>query len=306
MRHDAVTPGGGPAGSDPAYALEQWLDPFGISAAVLIPLQAGTVIPWGDEAAGTEFLHAINQHLLEHWVQLDLRYRLALSVSPYDMSGALAEIERLGDASGVCAVFLPVATNGLGRTQYFPIYEAAESLGLPLVLHTAGAEGNLMDAHRVAGGLPSTFPERHSLVLQPGQAMLASAIFGGVFERFPKLRLVLTEYGVSWLPSLMWRMDAAWERGHGQSLPKPPSAYVSANVRFTTQPLDEPPDLRMLGDLLEMCDAQRTLMFSSDYPHWDTDSPRVILSQRLPQHLRAPVAYETALECFGDRLGLAL
>src|SRR4051794_17216500 len=58
LRLDALTPDGGPPGSDPAFALEQWIDPYGISAAVLIPVQAGTVNPWGDEAAGTEFLNA--------------------------------------------------------------------------------------------------------------------------------------------------------------------------------------------------------------------------------------------------------
>jgi predicted TIM-barrel fold metal-dependent hydrolase len=61
----------------------------------------------------------------------------------------------------------------------------------------------------------------------------------------------------------------------------------------------------MLNEFLELLDAGRTLMFSSDYPHWDTDEPRYILNSRLPAALRRRIAAETARECFGDRLGLA-
>jgi predicted TIM-barrel fold metal-dependent hydrolase len=47
------------------------------------------------------------------------------------------------------------------------------------------------------------------------------------------------------------------------------------------------------------------LLFSSDYPHWDTDDPRVVLSSRIPPRLREPIASGNALRCFGAaRLGL--
>jgi predicted TIM-barrel fold metal-dependent hydrolase len=158
----------------------------------------------------------------------------------------------------------------------------------------------------VAGGSPHTYPERHLLLLQPGQAILASMVFGGVFQRFPALRLVLSEYGVTWVPATAWRMDRAWQLGDRTlaGLPRAPSEYVSENVRFTTQPLDEPDRLRELWHLLELLDAGRTLMFSSDYPHWDTDDPLLILNTRIPKPIREAVAVETARECFGARLGL--
>src|SRR3954447_14973585 len=90
LRLDALTPSGGPPGSDPAYALEQWIDPCGIAAAVLVPVQAGVMIPWGDERVGTEFLNALNRHFLAEWVGLDSRYKATISVSPYDVPGAVA------------------------------------------------------------------------------------------------------------------------------------------------------------------------------------------------------------------------
>jgi uncharacterized protein len=80
---------------------------------------------------------------------------------------------------------------------------------------------------------------------------------------------------------------------------------VWENVRFTSQPLDEPESPTQLWATLDMVRAERTLMFSSDYPHWDNDDPPVILFSRLPERFRAPIAYENAEECFGPRLGLA-
>ena len=307
LRLDARTPSGGAPGSDPAFALEQWIDRYEIAAAILIPVQAGIVIPWGDEDTGVEFLRAMNRYFLERWTGLDPRYRVTISVSPYNVPAAVAEIERYADTPGVAGVFIPAAGVGLGRSAYYPLYEAAQRCGMPIVLHPTGAEGNLAEAPRLAGGLPDSYPERHAMLLQPGQAILASMIFGGIFERFPSLSLVLSEYGTTWAAPMAWRMDNAWEQGDRSlaALPRPPSEYVNRNVRFTTQPLDEPPETAMLGEFLELLDAGRTLMFSSDYPHWDTDEPRYILNSRLPAELRRRIAVETALECFGDRLGLA-
>ena len=132
--------------------------------------------------------------------------------------------------------------------------------------------------------------------------------FGGVFERHPRLKLVLSEYGISWLAPMLFKLDAAYEQGDRAlaGLSRSPREIVRQNVRFTSQPLDEPPRLADLWTMLELVGAEHTLMFSSDYPHWDNDNPAHILGARLPAHLRRRVAYETAHEFFGDRLGLDL
>ena len=115
--------------------------------------------------------------------------------------------------------------------------------------------------------------------------------------------MVITEGGFAWLPDVLWRLDKN-VRGLRDEVPwikRLPSEYVFDHVRFTTQPLAEPRRRPHLHALCEMVQAERTLMFSSDYPHWDFDDPTLAL-QSLPPEILQRVRVENALETFGDRL----
>jgi predicted TIM-barrel fold metal-dependent hydrolase len=303
LRLDAVPPSGGPPGSDPEFARSTWLDGYGISAAVLVPIQAAAVISWSDEQAVSEYLGALNDYLLEHWVGADARFKLAISVSPHDGDTAVREIERLADAPGVVAVNVPLAEVSPGRPTFFKLYEAAAHHRLPVLIHPTGAEGNLFNAPTFAGGQVRTYPEHHAMLAHSGHSAAAAIVLSGALARFPGLRVVFAEFGFSWVAPLMWRMDSAWQRhGANAGLERRPSEYVLDQMRFTTQPMDEPSDPRALWPMLDAMEAERTLMFSSDYPHWDADDPQVIMKTRLPERLRDRVAAATALECFGARL----
>ena len=99
--------------------------------------------------------------------------------------------------------------------------------------------------------------------------------------------MMLMEGGLVPFVGLLWRLDAAW-RGCRTEVPfcvRPPSEYVHDHVAWTTQPLEEPPDDRLLAPAIQGLDPARTLCFSSDYPHWDFDDPRQTL-QRLPAEWR--------------------
>jgi predicted TIM-barrel fold metal-dependent hydrolase len=306
LRLDAYPPSGGPPGSDPEFTRDTWLEPFGITAAMLMPIQAAAVIAWADELAVSEYLSALNDHLIERWVGLDDRYKLAISVSPHDADTAVREIERLADVPGVVSVNVPLAEVSPGRPAFFKIYEAAADKGLPVAFHPTGAEGNLANAPTFAGGVVRTYPEHHAMLAHSGHAAVAAIALSGALARFPDLKIVFAEFGFSWVAPLCWRMDTAWERGgrDAAGLERPPSEYVRAQMRFTTQPMDEPDDPRQLRPLFDALDAEHTLLFSSDYPHWDADDPQTIFKSRLPAPLRERVAYQSALETFGDRLGL--
>jgi uncharacterized protein len=125
-----------------------------------------------------------------------------------------------------------------------------------------------------------------------------SLIFDGVFERFPTLRIVFIEHAFTWILPLMWRMDAIYAaRGNETGLSKKPSQYVKDNIWFTTQPLDYPEDKLELTNALEWMEAQKIMLFSSDYPHWTFDEPRW-LAKHVPEHMRDAVMFQSAIDVF--------
>jgi uncharacterized protein len=195
-------------------------------------------------------------------------------------------------------VFLPLLNIRMGQAHYYPIYAAAEAAGLPIVMHPFGPEGVYQGAPAFAGGIPTTYSERLISYGEIGMASLTSLIFEGTLERFPSLTFVFAENGFTWAVPLMWRMDMEWTRLRMETpwVRRPPSEYVSERVRFTTQPLEEPPR-DQLRQLLQMMDPGRTLMYASDYPHWDIDEPRHVLTD-LDHELRERIFAGTAFETF--------
>lgn len=303
LRRDAQPPDGGAPGSDPSHLIRQHVEAHGIDALVLLSLQAGALASWVNIDEAAALATAYNRFFVEEWLPLEKRFNLAIVVSPHDPEQAAREIERWADTERVVGVFLPLIDRLMGHRFYDPVYAAATRHELPVIVHGSGAEGMFPGAPATAGGVPSTYSERYVGMPQIAQASVASLIFEGTFERFPALRIAFVEWGFSWLAALLWRMDKAW-RGLRVETPwvrRAPSEYVTEHLRFTTEPLDEPEETRHLHAMLEMINAERTLMFSTDYPHWDNDTPAFVLG-KLPAALRDPIAGGNARELFGGRL----
>ena len=127
------------------------------------------------------------------------------------------------------------------------------------------------------------------------QNTLTSLVFEGVFERFPKLKVVMIEGGFAWAPALCARMDKHWQhmRAETPHLKRPPSEYVREHVWFTTQPMEEPEKPEHLADIVEWLGWDR-LMYSSDYPHWDFDDPRQTFKFRLTEEQKAKLFRDNA------------
>jgi uncharacterized protein len=291
-----------PPATDPVFVGRHLLDEYGIDRAVLL---GGHVLGLGampNAETATVVASAFNEWLTERWLQVDPRYRGSILVAPQMPERAAREIDRVGDRPGVVQVLLPLATPAMGEPHYYPIYEAAQRHGLPIAVHPAGTESIYPLGPKMAQ-VPTYYVEWHTALTQPHQSNLLSMLCHGVFERFPKLTLVLAEGGFAWAVDVLWRLDKNW-KGLRDEIPwvkRSPSEYLVEHVRFTTQPFPEPDDAGHLRAVCEILSGERTLVFSSDYPHWDFDDPYRALAA-LPEATRRRICVDNARELYGDRL----
>jgi predicted TIM-barrel fold metal-dependent hydrolase len=301
FRRDASGEGEVP-GSDPAFVARHLLDRYGIDRAILL---SGNLLGLGampDADAAAAIATAYNRWMSERWLETDLRYRGALVVAPQDPELAAAEIDRAGDDPGIVEILLPLSSIAMGNRHFHKIYAAAERHGLPIAVHPSGTE-NVFVTGPPMPTLPTYKIEWRTALTQVHQSNLISMLSHGIFERFPQLTLVITEGGFAWIPDVLWRLDASWRalRDEVPWVKRAPSEYMLERVRFTTQPFPEAPRAGDAGALCRIVDGERTLMYSSDYPHFDFDDPNRALTA-LPDELRSAVFCTTALEVFGERL----
>jgi uncharacterized protein len=303
MRRDAVPEDGSVPCSDARFVAAQLLDQYAIDRAVLI---SGSLLGLGghpDADLAAVVASAYNDWMTEHWLEVDERYRGALVVAPQDARLAAAEIERVGDRPGMVQVHLPLMNVLMGDRHYFPIYEAAAEQGLPISIHPNSADGIFVKAPQLAGGIFTYYIEWHTALTQIAQSNVISLACHGVFERFPALKIIVAEGGFAWLADVMWRLDKDWHsvRDEVPWLKRPPSEAILDHVRFTTQPFLETENREHIRAICEIVDADRTLLFSSDYPHWDFDNPARAL-EALPEATRERITGANAAELYGARL----
>lgn len=274
-RLDSVPPGGGVPGSDPDFLRKQLIDEFGVAYAILTP--SGILVADPNPDLCTAVAAAYNDWVADTWLSAyndDDVFRGSIAIAHQDPLAAAKEIERWAEHPKFVQVMMDSGARApFGQRQYYPIYEACERHGLPLAIHPYTDSTGV---HQPAGpGYPTHYIEYHTLLSLGFQAHLVSLLTEGVFERYPGLRVTLTEGGVSWLAPLMWRLDAEWKalRIEVPWVTKPPSAYLRDHVRLTSQPLERPDKDSELLTIFDAMNAREVLMFSSDYPHWDFDSP---------------------------------
>jgi uncharacterized protein len=298
-REDAFPPSGGPPGSDPAFFSEQLLDPYGIAIAILGPLDHVGIAPYGD--FGLAIASAVNDWMHDEWCANDPRYRACIAVPGEDAERAAGEIRRLaGKPAFVQVVLLLPSPDPLGHPRYWPIYEAAAEAGLPVALHPGGFSGGLTGA-----GFPTYFLEFHVSLPFAYSTAVVSLVGSGIFDRLPGLQIVLQEGAISWMVPLMARMDRARASMRAQlpHLRDRPSDVIRSHFWFTTQPLEEPDDPSHLLEMFEQLDMSNRVMFASDYPHWDFDSPERTLPAAIGGELRRKFFADNACALYGFEIG---
>jgi uncharacterized protein len=303
VRSDLVTPEEPVPGSDPQRTSRELLDRYQVDRAVLLTQSVIGLGAMPNREAATVIAAATNDWMTDRWLSADSRYRGTITIAPQEPAAAAHEIERLGPDPRFAGVFFSPGTLLMGDPFYYPIYAAAERHRLPVTLHVTGAEGLSPTGPSLAGGSPTYHFDWRMNYGHPYQAYLASLIANGVFERFPSLVVVFTEIGFAWLPDLIWKMDSFWKSAREDTpwIKRLPSEYVREHCRFTSQPFIEPPHRAQIQQMLEMIHAEETLMFATDYPHWDFDDP-VRTKQELPESMRSAVMVGNAVKTYGHRI----
>ena len=269
-RRDAWPENGGAPGSDLDLIRSQYLDAYGIEFGILGPLGLTGQSEINVDLSAA-IASAVNDWQREAFTRGEPRLRSAVVVPYEDSASSVTEIERCAPDPAYAQVFMLTRTGEpAGNRRYWPIYEAATRNGLPVALHVFGASG-----HPYTGtGWPSYYIEEGAGHSTSCQTAVTSLVIEGVFERFPKLKVVIVEGGFAWLAPLAWRLDKLYERMRSEvpHLRRKPSEYIREHIWVTTQPMDEPQDRRHVLDMMEWIGWDR-LLFSSDYPHWDFDDP---------------------------------
>lgn len=296
-RHDSWPEDGGRPASNVEMLRRQHLDVYNIEYALLLGQDLRQVPTLPDADFAGALASAYNDWMIEHWIEKDDRLRGGAFIATQNPKKAADELRRVGDHPGIVAA---VGLNGIqfpyGQRYYDPIFEACEALSLPFVIHTGG-EGSRGQPTPV--GYPTYYAEIRQARQMGYMAHLASMIFEGLFERYPRLKVVFVEGGYTWLPPYLWRLDADWKGLRSQTpwVKRPPSEYVFEHVLFTSQPIESAENDQQLVNIFEWARADRTLMFASDYPHWDFDSPESALP-RVSAEMRRRIMSETARELF--------
>jgi predicted TIM-barrel fold metal-dependent hydrolase len=296
MMNDAVPPTGGVPGSDYPTLREQLLDRYEVEFAILTGEDILNVSAMAHTQLATALASGYNRWLIDTWLARDTRLKGSLVIAAQDAEMAATEIRSTGTHPDIVQVIVACGARlPYGDPHYLPIYEAAVEVGLPVAMHV-GAEGLGVNPPPTAAGYPTYYLEWHTLLPTTAMAHLVSLVAHGTFEQLPELRVVMVETGVAWLPGLLWRLDANWKalRAEVPWARRLPSEVVREHIHFTTQPLDQPRSVRDLHACLEMVEGLAdSLMFASDYPHWDVDTPEAT-TRRLPPPWRERVMHENA------------
>jgi predicted TIM-barrel fold metal-dependent hydrolase len=145
---------------------------------------------------------------------------------------------------------------------YDPFWAMAQELDQPVTLHII--TGNEVDLFTLHGKDRINVPRSTIGVFAEAGPVLANEfIFGGVLDRFPKLKLVLSEYEVSWLPYWLFRTKQIQDDfGPAMNIPtigKPIEEYMGQIYHGL---IDDP----YLDKVLDVID-HKTIMWGSDFPH---------------------------------------
>ena len=230
------------------------------------------------------------------------RLRPVAFIDTLDLKRSISEIDRLA-RSGIRAINIPSGTppGGIspGHPDCDPLWEAFVANDIPVIFHGGGSFGLLREQsvwvqygseiRNVQGRYNSLEvamdPYSVSLFFLGVQNFITLMIFGGVFERFPTLRVGCIENGAAWVgPTAEYcELVGSQFKSRIKHLSLTPKEYLARNVRVTPfffEPVDR---------YIERFGLEDVYIYGSDYPHheggFDPTAAHVARLESLGQHV---------------------
>ncbi|WP_310567021.1 amidohydrolase family protein [Hydrogenophaga sp.] len=242
----------------------QHMDACGIDAQVLALTSPGVQVM--DKATAVSFARVANDHLADAIRRHPTRFAGMLAVAPQDPQAAAKEIERGVTQLGIHAVVINSHTQGeyLSDPKFWDIFAAAEAHDAPIYLHPNSLPPGMYQPFFEAG-LDGAI---YGFGVETGLHALR-IITAGVFDRFPKLRMVLGHMGEA-LPYWAYRLDymhratvKSQRYASVQPLKRQPSEYLREHFYITNSGVAWAPAIRFAQDFM----GSDRVLYAMDYPY---------------------------------------
>jgi predicted TIM-barrel fold metal-dependent hydrolase len=258
----------GPPGFPTPADWLQAMDEGGLELTVLYPTTLLGYAAIVDPDYLVAITRAYNTYVYEDWLKASPRFRAVALMPLLDVDESIKELRRTINELGFVGAFVPAVGFGLlGERRLHSFYAEAERLGCLIAVHGGHATAEYLRYTR--------FIQRHTVGFPVSDMIqMMHMTYEGVLARFPTLRVAYLEAGCTWVPYLLNRMDEEWEKRGEQEAPlctQKPSTYIkSERVFIHAEPGEDllPQTLAILGD--------HSLVYASDWPHWDHEYPQSI------------------------------
>ena len=254
------------------HLTHKWMDAMGVDYTTMFPTPMLGLAMHPQPEVEYNLARAYNTWLTEEVLPGSSRVKSMLFLPFNDHNAAYKMVQDFGDKPGVIGFMITsVRHKAVHDNDYMKIYALIEEMGLPLGFHSGFNWDDPM--FRTS----NRFIAVHALGFTWYNVVhCTNWIVNGLPERFPKLKTIWIESGVTWILWLMTRLDNEYRMRSSEcpSLKMLPSEYMK-QMYFSTQPMERP-DNDVMEAIFKAIDAENTLMYASDYPHWDMDLPSVI------------------------------